>query len=406
MSGQAPSSRGGVLEHKALWRVVAVLCLTEITSWGVLYYAFPVLAPAISRTTGWTLASVTGAFSVSLLVAAAMGVGVGRAVDRVGPRPVMTAGSVLAAPSLVVAAYAPTYLVFLLAWSLIGVATSALLYPPAFVALTHWGGADRLRALTALTLVAGLASTVFAPVTAVAEDLLGWRQAYLVLAVVLAVVTIPAHWIGLRAPWVRDPGRERAVAGGAPVWRTGPFLVLTAALSAAAVCVYAVVINLVPLLLERGLSTHQAAAALGLGGVGQVLARLGYARLSARTSPVARTGAVFAAIAATTALVAALGGPVVVLWAASMLVGAARGVFTLIQATAVSDRWGTAGFGQLNGLMLAPVMLASAAAPWVGTVLAEVTGSFAAAFGVLAGAAVLAVLATPWTRPRPVVPVG
>ena len=29
-------------------RVLAVLCGTEITSWGVLYYAFPVLAPGIS----------------------------------------------------------------------------------------------------------------------------------------------------------------------------------------------------------------------------------------------------------------------------------------------------------------------------------------------------------------------
>ena len=43
-------------------RVLLVLCLTEITSWGVLYYAFPVLAPAIADDTGWSVSAVTAAF--------------------------------------------------------------------------------------------------------------------------------------------------------------------------------------------------------------------------------------------------------------------------------------------------------------------------------------------------------
>ena len=53
-------------------------------------------------------------------------------------------------------------------------------------------GMRRVRALTTLTLVAGLASTVFAPLTAALAGALGWRGTYLVLAGILAVVTIPA----------------------------------------------------------------------------------------------------------------------------------------------------------------------------------------------------------------------
>ena len=158
-------------------------------------------------------------------------------------------------------------------------------------------------------------------------------------------------------------------------WRTRPFLVLLVAMCAAAVCVYAVVINLVPLLMERGLSTYEAAIALGLGGVGQVCGRLGYGWFSRRTTPGTRSAMVFAGVVVTTGLMALLPGPMLLLLLLSMLVGSTRGVFTLIQATAVSDRWGTAGFGRLNGVMLAPVMLASALAPWLGSALAEVTGS-------------------------------
>lgn len=404
---QSDTENRRALNRETLRRVVMVLCLTEITSWGVLYYALPVLAPAISRTTGWALSAVTGAFSASLVTAAVVGLGVGRIIDRRGPRVVMTAGSLFALPGLALIAVAPTYPAFLFAWILTGVAISGLLYPPAFVALTHWGGRDRVRALTALTVVAGLASTVFAPLTAALEGWFGWRNTYLVLACLLALITIPAHWLGLRAPWtphLSDDPRP----GKTPtriVWRTRPFLVLLAAMSAAAVCVYAVVINLVPLLMERGLSGYQAAIALGLGGVGQVCGRLGYARLTRHTSPRTRAAAVFGAVALTTALIGVLRGPVGLFLAASVVVGVARGVFTLLQATAVSDRWGTAGFGGLNGFMSLPVTLATAAAPWLGSALVELLGSYTRAFLTLGACAVLSAALVPWTgaqKPKPV----
>lgn len=68
----APLSRGG------LRRVLVVLCVTEITSGGVLYYAFPVLSTAIAADTGWSVGTLTAAFSLSLLVSAAVGIPVGR----------------------------------------------------------------------------------------------------------------------------------------------------------------------------------------------------------------------------------------------------------------------------------------------------------------------------------------
>jgi len=390
------------LERPALRRVVAVLCVTQITSWGVIYYAFPVLAPAIGRSEGWSLSGVTGAFSASLFTAALLGIAVGRWIERYGPRTVMTSGSLLAVPAVVAMASAPTYPAFFLAWVLLGVATSALLYPPAFAALTHWGGARRVGAITALTLVAGLSSTVFSPLTAVLESWLGWRQAYVVLAGVLAVITVPAHFFGLRQPWAPDHRPHPAADGGSgrSTWRTRPFVVLLVAMSAGALCVYAVVINLVPLLMERGLSTYEAAIALGIGGVGQVVGRLGYGWFSRRTSVGVRMATVLAAVVLTTGLLAILPGPLYALLAISALVGIARGVFTLIEATAVSDRWGTARFGHLNGIMSAPIMLATAAAPWIGSVFAEATGSYARAFLVLAGFAAFAAVLTPWSLPR------
>ncbi|WP_232661440.1 MFS transporter [Pseudonocardia sp. TRM90224] len=393
----------GGLSEFGLRRVLVVLCVTEIVSWGVLYYAFPVLAPTIARDTGWSVSVLTAAFSTGLVVSALVGIPAGRWIDRFGPRRVMTTGSILAVPAVVGIALAPSLPVFFAAWVLAGVAMAGTLYAPAFAALTRWWGPRRVTALTAVTLLAGLASTVFAPLTAALLGPFGWRDTYLTLAGVLAAVTIPAHLFGLRGPW---PAPER-VAGTvdhapADVVRSRTFRVLVVAVALATFAAFAVVVNQVPLLIERGLSTTQAAWALGLGGLGQVLGRLGYGRLSGALSVRARSVAIIAASAAATLLLAILPGPTALLIAAAMLAGSARGVFTLLQATAISDRWGATHYGRLNGLLTAPAMVATALAPWAGAALAELLGGYPTVFVVLAVlAGIAAVLAAATVPPAP-----
>ncbi len=400
---EVTTDRPGQLSASGQRRVLVVLCVTQIVSWGVLYYAFPVLAPSIAADSGWSVAAVTAAFSAGLVVSALVGIPAGRLLDRHGPRPVMTAGSVLAVPAMVTIGMARTYPVFVVGWVLAGVAMAGTLYPPAFAALTRWWGRRRVTALTALTLLAGLASTVFAPLTAALLDGLGWQRCYLVLAGVLAVITVPAHWFGLRGSWPDpDPAENPVHAGQAAgaIARSRPFLLLMVAVALGTFAAFAVVVNQIPLLLERGLSTQLAAWALGLGGVGQVLGRLGYPHLTAATGVRLRGVLILALIAITTTLLAVLPGPAALLIAAAMLTGAARGVFTLLQATAISDRWGADHYGRLNGLLSAPAMVATALAPWAGAVLAQVFGGYPAVFALLAGLAALAALLAAGSVPR------
>ena len=382
--------------------VLLTLSITEITSWGVLYYAFPVLAPRIAVDTGWSVAQLTAGFSLSQVVAAVLGVPVGRLLDRRGPRLVMTTGSIVAVPAVVAIATARSLPVWFAAWALAGAAMSAVLYQPAFAALTRWYGPGRVAALTTLTLVAGLASTVFAPITAALVGPLDWRGTYLVLAAGLAVVTIPLHAYGLRRPWPAHPTERTGTAPAPETLRSRSFLALVAAFTLAAFGVYAVVVNLVPLLLDRGLSTATAAWALGLGGAGQVVGRLFYAPLTRRTTVRTRTVLVLLAGAAATAVLGALPGPAVALVAVSIVVGAARGIFTLLQATAVTDRWGTAHYGYLSGVLAAPMMLAAAVAPWAGAALAGPLGGYPALFAGLAGITAVAALLVATTDTRTV----
>jgi MFS family permease len=391
---KAESTSAPPAAHRLRW-VLMTLCVTEITSWGVLYYAFTVLSPQISADTGWSAPSVTAAFSAGLVTSALVGIPVGRWLDRFGPRWIMTGGSALGVISVVAVVGAPDFGWFAAAWILAGVAMSAIFYAPAFAALTRYFGVDAVRALTVLTLVAGFASTVFAPLTAALADQLSWRHTYLVLAAALAVITVPAHFFGLRRPWPAV-AREHHVESPTLIARSWSFLALVAAFALAGLASYAVIANLVPLMMQRGISTGAAAVALGLGGAGQVLGRLGYQTLVRRVGVVPRTVLIMLGIASTTALLGVFTA-YAALVAVAIGAGVMRGIMTLLQATAVTERWGATHYGHLSGILNAPIMIATAVGPFVGAALASVLGGYAAMFvalGAIAAAGALLAVAT------------
>lgn len=390
------------------------LCATQIIGWGILYYAFPVMLPAISHDTGWPTAHATAAFSGALIVSALAGIPIGHLIDRGGPRRVMTAGSVVGAAALALVAAAPTVPLFAAGWLLAGLAMAATFYQPAFAALTRWYGPRRVRALTTLTLAGGLASTVFAPITAALTEHLGWRQATLTLAGIVLLTAAPLHAIGLRGPWPRhtDPS-PTATAGSThehslnpsatgydprAVLRSRSFLTLAAALTLSGFAMYAVVFGLIPLLTHRGATTTQAAWALGLGGLGQTLGRLVYAPLANRTSPRLRTTVLIVAGGSTTALLAGVPGPLWLLTLLAMTAGTVRGNLTLLQATTVTDRWGTHAYGRLTATLAAPVTIAGALAPWAGAALTGPLGGYPHLFWLLA---LTSAAAAALTLPRP-----
>ncbi len=261
----------------SLRRALVALCVTEIVSYGVIYYAFPVLAGQITAQAGWSRTAITAAYSAGSLAGAVAGIPAGRLLQHRGPRAVMTAGSVLGAAAVAGIAAAPSYWWFVVAWLAAGAASAGLFYAPAF-----------------------------APLTSALAAHVSWRAVYLILAAVLAAVTIPAHALALRTPW---PPRLAQRA------EPGPALAVVRSSSHT---------------LRRTVRCWPAAWALGLGGAGQVAGRLCYRALDARTGVRARATAIIAAGAVITLLLGLLPGPAALLVVASVIAGAVRGVFTAV----------------------------------------------------------------------------
>src|SRR5664279_5379058 len=179
------------------WRAVPVLGVTQILSWGTIFYTPVLIVPLIAAEHSWSISFAMGGFSAALLAAGLVAPYVGRSIDRLGGQVTMTVGSLIGALGLVLIGYANHPIAYYAVWIVLGVAMSANLYDSAFATLGRIFGAGARRPITALTLAGGFASTVSWPATHLLLEAVGWRGTYLIYAALLACVCAPLHALAL-----------------------------------------------------------------------------------------------------------------------------------------------------------------------------------------------------------------
>jgi MFS family permease len=373
--------------------VVAALAVAETVSWGALYYAFAVLLDPMRRELGASTVELTGAFSVALLASAAAGPAVGRYLDRGRPRALMTGGAVAGPLVLVAWSQIESVVQLYVVMAALGLVMATVLYEPAFVVITQRFARRRHAALTALTTVGALASLIFAPLTDALVAAHGWRDALLVLAGIVAVVTVPLHAVAL-SPTPAAGGSARgahAAARHPRASRPPGFVPLSAAFALGAFASTAVSVHLVTVLIDSGHTGSFAALAVGVVGVSQIPGRLALAVLGARARP--RLPFVIFGLGAVALTVLAAERSTEVVLAAAVALGMSGGMATLLRASAPADLYGRAGYGARAGLTAAWTSGARALAPFAAAGLALLPGGQSTMLAALAlsaaGAAVL-----------------
>jgi MFS family permease len=352
-----PAQAGGLYYG---WVLVVMLGITQTITWGILYYGFTVYLPVLEADRGWTRGQQSGAFSIAMLLSGLCAAPVGRWLDERGPRLLMTAGSVASTLLLLALSQVSTLLEFYVVWALIGVVMAAVLYEPAFAVVTYWFERRRTQALTAVTLMAGLASTIFMPIEAWLIELQGWRGSLVTLAAFLAVTTILPHALLLRrrpedlglhvdgdpvsgatAETPRAaPARRAPVSVGTAI-REPAFRWLAIAFSLSTVVNIAIGVHLVAYLQDRAFEPTLAATATGLVGAMQVAG----------------------AIQPISIVVLLLMPGVVGVFAFIVLFGTMKGALTLIRPALVVELYGRARYATMAGALAAFVMAATALAP-------------------------------------------
>ncbi len=348
-------------------RTIGILAFTQIASWGALYYAFAVLAPDIGRDLGLSTETAFAAFSWSLLVAGLAATPIGALVDRHGGRWVMAAGSVTSAFGLAWLALSHSLLDYFGAWTVIGLASALTLYEAAFATINRKVAVGAPRAISTLTLFAGFASTIFWPLTHLLDARIGWRDTYLVYALVQLAACLPLHlWLGRDAP--RQPPASGAPSDShtlAQAVRHSSFWKLALAFSVNFFIFSALAAHLIPMLRALGHAAGTAVLLAALIGPMQVAGRIGERTLARDAAPQVVGRFVFSTLPFGLLALALLGAEA---WAVALfcaLYGMSNGVLTIVRGTLPRLLFGPRNYGAITGAMAAPALLSKAAAPMV-----------------------------------------
>lgn len=361
-------------------RVTVALGLAQTLAWASTYYLPAMLAAPMAAELGLQSATVFAAFSLALVVSAAVGPAVGRAIDTHGGRPVLMGTSVLMALGLAALSQVSGPAGLFAAWALLGVGMGAGLYEAAFAALVRLYGHGARDKITGITLFGGFASTVGWPLTTLMAQHWGWREACLGWAALHLLAGLPLNARVPRVPDLAAAGPDAEEAESVPLSAPAEHLpparpVVTAVLLSLVFAIAwfsstAMAAHLPRLLQEGGATLAAAVAAGALVGPAQVAGRLLEFTVLRRMHPLLSARLAAAAHPLGAAILLSLGAPAAMLF--TVLHGAGNGILTIAKGNLPLAIFGAEGYGARQGWMMMPGRVAQALAPVVfGMALAQ-----------------------------------
>ena len=364
----AGTGAGGALPWPLAWRLAG----GQIVSWGVLYYGFTVMAGPMHAGTGWSRTFLNVGLSLGLLAWGLCAYPVGLWIQRRGARELMTCASLLGGVALVLMGTATSPTGYLIAWSLLGAAMAGTLYEPAFAVITAAFEGEYRKGITLITVIGGLASTVFVPLGQLVVDHFGWRTALVLLGVGQALVCAALHWWGIPP---RAPSPPAAVHRGGRLkawWWTfcadladPRFRGLAVWFAAHSAAFTGLIFLLTQVLQARGVASETIVGTIAIMGPMQVVGRL-FLSVRGRDFSSLGTGLFAMSVLLGAVLVLLLLPPTrgwLALFAAGL--GLGNGMLTIARGTAVAELFGRERYAEINGALAAPGVVARAAAPLV-----------------------------------------
>ncbi len=368
------------------WYIAAVLAITETVSYGVMYYSFSVFITPMENTLGWTRGELSGAFSFMLLVTGMMAFPIGWWVDKHGPRGLMTLGSIGATILMLMWSQVSTLTEFYIIQALMGVCGAAVFYEPAFAVIATWFAEKRGTAMAIVTFTAGFASTIFIPTADLLLVNFGWRQAVLILGIVLGVVTIPLHLLVLR----RRPEDLGLFADGATteykekqlqpfdlksVLKSRFFWIMTLAFALSSLSISAIRVHFIPLLISLDINASAAALASGSIGIMQVVGRVFFAPIERHFSSKTMVIGVFVLLTFSISILLLGTSPVFIILFIGLF-GMGIGTHTLARPLIVADTYGAKFYGRISSSMVIFLTVASTAGPFAAGLVFDSFGSY------------------------------
>ncbi len=339
---------------------------------------------------GWSRSEISLAptiFTATLIIFMPIA---GNLIDRFGSRRVLIpslfiVGILLAILPLLLSQPWHLYLIFFLVGSL-GAAANSL---PFMLTISSWFDRRRGIAIGMAMAGSGLGYAYVPPLVQYVNDQFGWHKGYYTLAAIILVFAIPLIYLlfrnspsemGLRADGqattheealsLQDTGITRQAA-----LRSRNFWMLFAIFSLLAFCLFGLLLHIVPMLIDRGMASEDAAFAASTIGITIIFARVVIGYLMDR---------VFAPyVALSCFLLSALGIGILAtgvidyrVYVAAVLVGFSIGAEIDLLAFLAGRYFGLQHFGEIYGLLFGSMMIGVSLGPYVFGLCFDIMGNY------------------------------
>jgi len=337
---------------------------------------------ALSRT------EFSALYAAATVVSAAVMMGLGRATDRFGLRGVWTLVSLALAAACAVASLAAGLVLAFVALALLRTSGQGSFPLVGTLIVARFFRRARGRAMAVATFGITTASIVLPPLMVFVIVELGWRAAFRILALALVVLVLPLAAL-IRSEPTPAPGealesaedeafppalrRSVRLRGLAVPTRSAARLLFV--LSAPPLILTAIIFHAVSLLGERGLSLHEAGAALSGLGIASAVGTIAAGAVSDRIGTRPLLSAMSALLAASAALL--LIPTPAAAYLSFLLLGLGGGAFGIASGLVWARTYGLAEIGRLQGTSFAVQIAAAAAGPLPLALALGVAGSYA-----------------------------
>ncbi len=370
---------------------------------------------------GWTRAEFTISRSISQIVMGVAGFFIGAYVDRIGARPLMMIGTVVLAVSLAAHAWITHLWHWFLLNGLCATLGCALVGNLVVnVTMAKWFVEKRGQVVAWAAMGVSLGGVIITPGAIYLIDSLGWRDAWLVLAVLFTLLMIPAAAIMRRAPedhGLHPDGRSQAdVDAGkaikaaadlarsmtrAEALRTSTFYLMVFAFGLFTINIIVMLLQTVPYLTDTGFSRNQAAMAVVFATFPSMLSKpiWGYFIDRLPAKPLAALGSAVTGLALLGVVFAVQARELSWIYAAFVFLGLGWGGMIPLQEVIWGSFFGRLHLGAVRSAGLPITLLISAAAPVLVSYYQDLTGSYHGAILAIAVCNLVAAILIALLRP-------
>ena len=381
-------TRHGLRETATL--VVILAFVMNLLSRGI-GETFAVFLLPIESEMGWSRTTLAGIYAIYMGAHGLAAVVIGWFVDRVGPRVVYTIGLLAYGLAFLLAQFGTEPWHFYLTTGVMaGIAMTAIGMTTATVLITRWYHGPRARQLSPAIGIAysgmGAGVILWIPITNALIEMLGWRETYRTLGIILCVLAVIVYVL----PWSKlqltslPMSRFGSVLGGSKdghlraALKTKMFWLLFVIMFITAVAMYLVGPQMVAYLVSVGFDSTVASLAFsingfltvfGIAGTGWLARYFGMKRVATISYAMSITAVIL--LACLTVL------PVMALLALAILpLGLSQGARGPIVSVQASQAFSGQGLGAIYGAITMGVGLGGMSGAWLSGVFYDVTGGY------------------------------